>query len=203
MRCVDAHGRGRLARLFVDRLVFGIELDFRWLTPWEPLSVRGGGALTDARFRKFPNAPAIADSGMAEQDLSGKLMPFVPKTQLIVTPELRFPFHSPALPMVGELLPPQMAVTVALDVLYRSSMYLDSDLDPNTLQWDLMPTRRAPLGYIKPGSRQVPTYAAYTVCCKQPEYDLSILAFEHLEGARYFEPAGTLPPTFQLENSTW
>jgi iron complex outermembrane recepter protein len=112
----------------------GIELDFRWLTPWEPLSVRGGGALTDARFRKFPNAPAIADSGMAEQDLSGKLMPFVAKTQLIVTPELRFPFHSPALPVVGELLPPQMAATVALDVLYRSSMYLDSDLDPNTLQ---------------------------------------------------------------------
>jgi len=112
----------------------GIELDFRWLTPWEPLSVRGGGALTDARFRKFANAPAIAGSGTAEQDLSGKLMPFVAKTQLIVTPELRFPFRSPALPVVGGLLPPQMAATVALDVLYRSSMYLDSDLDPNTLQ---------------------------------------------------------------------
>ena len=112
----------------------GIELDFRWLTPWEPLSVRGGGALTDAKFRNFQNAPAIAGSGESEQDLSGKRMPFVPKEQIIVTPELRFPFRSPTLAAVGALLPAQMAVTVALDVLYRSSMYLDSDLDPNTLQ---------------------------------------------------------------------
>jgi iron complex outermembrane recepter protein len=112
----------------------GIELDFRWLTPWEPLSVRGGGALTDARFRNFKNAPAMAGSGQTEQDLSGKRMPFVPKTQLIVTPELRVPFHTPALAQTADWLPPHMAVTIALDVLYRSSMYLDSDLDPKTLQ---------------------------------------------------------------------
>jgi len=112
----------------------GIELDFRWLTPWEPLSIRGGGALTDARFRSFANAPAIAGSGQTEQDLSGKRMPFVPKTQLIVTPELRVPFATPALAKASSWLPGQMAVTMALDVLYRSSMYLDSDLDPKTLQ---------------------------------------------------------------------
>src|SRR5262249_22492206 len=112
----------------------GIELDFRWLTPWEPLSVRGAGALTDARFRDFTNAPAIAGSGETEQDLSGKRMPFVPKTQLIVTPELRFPFKTAALARAAQWLPGNMAVTIALDVLYRSSMYLDSDLDPKTLQ---------------------------------------------------------------------
>jgi len=56
------------------------------------------------------------------KDLSGKRMPFVPKTQVSVTPELTMP------------LPRDFAVTTAVDVLYRSSFYLDNDLDPKTLQ---------------------------------------------------------------------
>ena len=110
----------------------GLEVDFRWLTPWEPLSFRGGGALTDARFKDFQDAPAIASSGATNQDLSGRRMPFVPRTQLIVTPELRFPFASPA--FLGSWSPGDLAVNLALDILYRSSMFLDNDLDPNTLQ---------------------------------------------------------------------
>jgi iron complex outermembrane recepter protein len=110
----------------------GLEVDFRWLTPWEPLSLRGGGALTDARFRDFPDAPATASSGETEQDLSGRRMPFVPKTQVMVTPELRVPFHDPV--SLGGYAPSELVATTAIDVLYRSSFYLDNDLDPQTLQ---------------------------------------------------------------------
>ena len=57
------------------------------------------------------------------------------------------------------------------------------------LQWDFMPTREAPLGYVKPWGRGVfPDFGGYTVCCKQPEYDFSALAFVHTEGAAYFDP---------------
>ncbi|MGH7897245.1 MAG: hypothetical protein ACREQQ_04785, partial [Candidatus Binatia bacterium] len=38
------------------------------------------------------------------------------------------------LPVVGPLLPPRLAVTTALDVFYRSRMFLDLDLDPKTRQ---------------------------------------------------------------------
>jgi hypothetical protein len=57
-------------------------------------------------------------------------MPVVPKTQLVVTPELRSPFVPPALPLGERLLPPDLFLTTALDVLYRSSQFLDYDLDP-------------------------------------------------------------------------
>jgi hypothetical protein len=56
------------------------------------------------------------------------------------------------------------------------------------LQWDFMPTREAPLGYVKPWGRGVyPGFSGYTVCCKQPDYDFSALAFVHSEGAAYFD----------------
>jgi hypothetical protein len=57
------------------------------------------------------------------------------------------------------------------------------------LQWDFMPTREAPLGYLKPWGRGViPGFTGYTVCCKQPDYDFSALGFVHSEGAKYFDP---------------
>ena len=107
----------------------GVELDFRWLTPWEPLSLRGAGASTDGRFTEFPDAPAVASSGADTQDLSGRRMPFVPKLQLAATPELRIPFESPL-----ARLPRDLAARLAFDVRYRSAQYLDVDLDPNTRQ---------------------------------------------------------------------
>lgn len=61
-------------------------------------------------------------------------------------------------------------------------------LDPP--QWDLMRSRNAPLGYLKPWHRgSFPAFTGYTVCCRQPEYSLSALAFEHARGATYFDPA--------------
>ena len=109
----------------------GVELDFQWLTPWEPLSFRGAGAYTDGKFTSFRDAPAPASSGAETQDLSGRRMPFSPKVQVAVTPELRFPFAAPSF---ATWLAQDLAVGLAFDVLYRSAQYLDVDLDPNTRQ---------------------------------------------------------------------
>jgi iron complex outermembrane receptor protein len=109
----------------------GIELDLQWLTPWEPLSIRGGGALTDAVFTKYPNAPAPRGSGSPNQDLSGKRLPYAPQRQVNATPELRFPFRVPSLPFVGGR---PLVFRTALDVLYRGDLFLDGDLDPKTRQ---------------------------------------------------------------------
>ncbi|MGH7818824.1 MAG: TonB-dependent receptor, partial [Candidatus Binatia bacterium] len=111
----------------------GLEVEFQWLTPWQPLSIRGSGALTDATFTKYPNAPAPRGSGSPNQDLSGERLPYAPERQLNATPELRFPFTAPALPFVGS---PKLMFTSAADILYRGSLYLDGDLDPNVLQDD-------------------------------------------------------------------
>src|SRR5947207_1966679 len=79
----------------------GVEMDFQWLTPWEPLSIRSAGSFTDARYRDFANAPAPRSFSSNEQDLSGRTMPFVSKWQFNVTPELRFPLRGRNLPWVG------------------------------------------------------------------------------------------------------
>jgi outer membrane receptor protein involved in Fe transport len=111
----------------------GVELESQWLTPWEPLSIRGSGAWTDGRFKDFQNAPAPASSGASVQDLSGRGMPFAPKTQFSVTPKLAFPFRNLDLPLFA-VLPRELVFTTAFDVSYRSASYLDIDLDPNTRQ---------------------------------------------------------------------
>ena len=61
-------------------------------------------------------------------------MPFVSKWQFNVTPELRFPLPGRNLPLVGEWLPADLGLSIALDAFYRSQHYLDIDLDPGTLQ---------------------------------------------------------------------
>jgi iron complex outermembrane recepter protein len=107
----------------------GVEVDLQWLTPWEPLAIRGSGAFTDGEFEEFPNAPPIAGSSATSQDLAGREMPFVPDWQMNLTPELRFPVPSPISYFEGGLV-----LIGAVDVLYRSEFYLDSDLDPHTLE---------------------------------------------------------------------
>ncbi|MGH7804643.1 MAG: TonB-dependent receptor domain-containing protein, partial [Candidatus Binatia bacterium] len=103
----------------------GFELDAQWLTPWEPLSIRAAGSITDGSFKDFPDAPAPRSFASAEQDLSDERLPFLSERQLNVTPELRFPLPWRGLVLGG-----------ALDVLYASDIYLDVDLDPATLQDD-------------------------------------------------------------------
>ena len=89
--------------------------------------------MTDARFIDFRNAPATASSSSKMQDLSGRRMPFVPETQLSVTPRLAFPLHTADVPVLGRLSR-DLVFTTALDILYRSSGYLDTDLDPHKRQ---------------------------------------------------------------------
>ncbi|MGH7899640.1 MAG: hypothetical protein ACREQQ_16925, partial [Candidatus Binatia bacterium] len=86
----------------------------------------------DAKFKSFPNAPAPVGSGQTNQDLSGRRMPFVSEIQSNVTPALRFPVVD--LVPVPAFVPRDLAVTAALDVIYRSNLYLDSDLDPRSRQ---------------------------------------------------------------------
>ncbi len=56
------------------------------------------------------------------------------KWQLNDTPTLRLPFGVPELPVLGRFVPPRLALTTAFDVFYKSDMFLDLDLDPNTRQ---------------------------------------------------------------------
>ncbi|HKY90777.1 MAG TPA: TonB-dependent receptor [Nevskiaceae bacterium] len=103
----------------------GLELDVQWLTPWEPLSVSGSAAFTDATYESYPNAPAIQGSGESSQDLSGERLSDVARFQCNVTPTLRLPLGSKGLELLA-----------ATDVLYRGGAYLTSDLDPRHRQDD-------------------------------------------------------------------
>ena len=99
----------------------GLELDLQWLTPWQPLSVFGSAAFTDARFVSYPDAPAPQSSGASSQDLSGRQLPNTSKVQLNASPTLRFPLTISSHDLVA---------SSALDVLYRGPAYLSEDLDP-------------------------------------------------------------------------
>ncbi len=113
----------------------GLELDFQWLTPWRLLSIRGAGSLTDARFLEYPDAPAPGSAESRSQDLSGRRLPFAPKRQLTVTPKLEIPLPS-TWPLLGTLGIDRPVLTVALDVIHRSNLYLDGDLDRQAFQDD-------------------------------------------------------------------
>ena len=111
----------------------GIELDFAWLTPWQPLSLRASGSVASAVFKSYPNAPAPRGSANPQQDLSGKRLPYAPERQLTATPELRFPIKAPSLPFIGAR---DLVLVSAVDVQYFGSLFLDGNLDPNVLQND-------------------------------------------------------------------
>ena len=106
----------------------GVELDLQWLTPWEPLSLRASGAIADAAFKDYPNAPGPRGT---TQDASGKRLPYAPQQQFSLTPELRFPFRLPDVPLVGAR---DLVFASAFDLNYFGDLFLDGDLDPNTKQ---------------------------------------------------------------------
>jgi outer membrane receptor protein involved in Fe transport len=98
----------------------GLEMDFMWLTPFEPLSVAGSLGLLDARYDSYPNAPAPVTSGLnSNQDLSGKRIAFAPEQSASLTPTL-------TLPVFG------LAMRASVDFLYQGNQYTDGDLDPNS-----------------------------------------------------------------------
>lgn len=100
----------------------GVEGDFNWITPYEPLRIMGSFGLLEAKYVDYPGAPAPISQGIgAEQNLGGKDIAFAPKETATLTPMLTFLF--------GDYI-----TTLAADVLYQGSQYLDTDLDPNTYQ---------------------------------------------------------------------
>lgn len=98
----------------------GLEADFMWLTPWEPLMLTGNVGLLEARYKAYPGAPApISEGAGATQDLSGRRIAFAPRVSASFTPTLSFVF--------GEYL-----LRSSVDVLYQDEQFTDTDLDPNT-----------------------------------------------------------------------
>jgi outer membrane receptor protein involved in Fe transport len=98
----------------------GLEMDFRWLTPWDALKLNGSAGLLDAKYVSYPGAPAPISQGIGvKQDLAGKTIAFAPKVTATLTPTLSYYLGS----FVG---------SVAVDVLYQGDQYTDTDLDPNT-----------------------------------------------------------------------
>jgi iron complex outermembrane recepter protein len=104
----------------------GLEADFQWLTPFEPLQIMGSLGLLDAKYDEYQGAPAPVrnpETGElqigAQQDLSGKTIAFAPKATATLTPMLTFPVFG----LIGQF---------AADVLYQGEQFTDNDLDPAT-----------------------------------------------------------------------
>jgi iron complex outermembrane recepter protein len=104
----------------------GLEADFQWLTPFEPLQIMGSLGLLDAKYDEYQGAPAPVrnpETGElqigAQQDLSGKTIAFAPKATATLTPMLTFPVFG----LIGQF---------AADVLYQGEQFTDTDLDPAT-----------------------------------------------------------------------
>jgi iron complex outermembrane recepter protein len=100
----------------------GAELDFQWITPYEPLRLMGAIGVLDAKYEDYPGAPAPIGEGIgAQQNLGGQRIAFAPERSVTLTPTLTY--------LLGDFL-----TTFAIDVLHQGSQYTDTDLDPNTFQ---------------------------------------------------------------------
>ncbi|TJY60822.1 TonB-dependent receptor [Sinimarinibacterium sp. CAU 1509] len=98
----------------------GLEADFMWLTPFEPLSISGSLGILDARYKGYDSAPAPYGSAQDTQDLSGKRIAFAPSKTATLTPTLSLPLFA------------GLVTQLSVDVLYQGDQYTDTDLDPNT-----------------------------------------------------------------------
>lgn len=102
----------------------GFEIDTRWLPPVQGLSLNGSMGFADARYKKYPDAPAKAGSAQATQDLTGQRLAFAPRWTASLIPT-----YSQNIDPLG------LVSTVAVDLLYRGDRYLDVDDDAkNKLQ---------------------------------------------------------------------
>jgi iron complex outermembrane receptor protein len=98
----------------------GLEADFLWLTPFDPLTISGSLGILDARYDNYAGAPAPYGSDEDTQDLSGKRIAFAPSKTATLTPTLSFPLFAGLVTQLG------------VDLLYQGDQYTDTDLDPNT-----------------------------------------------------------------------
>ncbi|TXH05628.1 MAG: TonB-dependent receptor [Nevskiaceae bacterium] len=99
----------------------GLEADFQWLTPYQPLRLNGAFGLLDARYLRYDQAPAPIAQGIgAKQSLAGKRIALAPRSTATLTPTLTYPLGDY---FVGSF---------AFDVIYQGNQYTDTDLDPRT-----------------------------------------------------------------------
>lgn len=96
----------------------GLEVDWQWLTPWEPLAVMGSLGLLDAYYEDYTGAPAPVTQGVnTRQDLSDETIAFAPESSLVLSPTLTF--------SVADNL-----LNLSLDVIHQGEQFTDTDLDP-------------------------------------------------------------------------
>lgn len=103
----------------------GGEIDFQWLPePLPFLMFRSSVGYADATYKSYPNGPCLSDApaGCEGQDLSGKRLPYAPRWTAAVAPNLFFPLGNG---LIG---------TVGLDWVFRSSRFLDVDIDERKRQ---------------------------------------------------------------------
>ena len=99
----------------------GLETDFNWITPYAPLRIMGSGALLNAHYIHYLDAPAPISQGVNVRlpDAAGKRIAFAPSSTATLTPTLTYLFF-------GNFL-----VTLAGDVLWQGDQFTDVDDDPN------------------------------------------------------------------------
>ncbi len=100
----------------------GVELDLNWLPPIDGASIYGSVGFADAKYKSYPNAPARTDSDEDTQDLSGKRLALAPRWTASLVPAYRIPLDA------------SFGAAVAVDVLYKSTRFLDIDDDPRKVQ---------------------------------------------------------------------
>ncbi|MES2684167.1 MAG: TonB-dependent receptor [Pseudomonadota bacterium] len=98
----------------------GLEADFLWNTPYEPLRLIGSLGVLSAKYKSYKNAPAPISQGIgAVQDLDGRRIAFAPDRTATLTPTLSYPLGA-------------VVLTAATDIIYQGSQFTDTDLDPAT-----------------------------------------------------------------------
>lgn len=103
----------------------GAEMDFFWLPPIDGVSLAGSLAYLDAKYDSFTEGPPLFTSEQNEtQDLSGKPLPYAPRWSGSLSPRWEFPIFGSA----------DILGSVRMNISYSGERYLDSDIDPNTLQ---------------------------------------------------------------------
>lgn len=96
----------------------GLEVDWQWLTPWEPLSLLGSLGILDAYYEEYTGAPAPVTQGVdTKQDLSNETIAFAPENSLMLSPTLTFPLFDNLL-------------NVSMDIIHQGDQFTDTDLDP-------------------------------------------------------------------------
>ncbi len=96
----------------------GLEVDWQWLTPWEPLALIGSLGLLDAYYEEYTGAPAPVTQGVdTRQDLSDETIAFAPESSFMLSPTLTFPVFDNLL-------------NVSMDVIHQGEQFTDTDLDP-------------------------------------------------------------------------